>query len=265
MSNIVTLATLRELGVHGRHMRLPVAIGTLRYGLMLVGMAGHAGNLAMLGLAGSKLGIDRIMTGSTEFRRSVRFISEGQRLVCLVTRRAVLLRHSLGVRLMTLDTIRDVAVSVCVTEVTGEGLMLARSSGHLLGRPGVTGNADGLVLTGQVNVQRLVRVVATEAVVDCIVVGTIVTVVAARNVVFNLRTMAFVARLAIDFRLVGRPVRFDLGRLLIMALGTISNHQPGGENVSGRQNDKKSGSQNEGKKLRLMAMLHGWTSLKKYP
>ena len=126
-------------------------------------------------------------------------------------------------RLVTLNTIRDGAVGISMTEVTGKGCMLARADSHLLVRTGVTGDTDLLVLALQADIQRLVRIVATEAVVNFVVRTALVAITAARDIFCNARPMAFMAGLAINFGFVGRAVCSDLRGLFSMAFGTIIN------------------------------------------
>ncbi len=132
MSNIMALATFRETLVHALCVRQTMAVSTLRYGLVLVGVTGCTGNLAVLGLAGGKSCKHRIMTSGTELRSRGGRISQLKRLVSLVTCGTVGLGHRRGVRLMTINTVRDVAVGVCMAEVTGKGCVLARACNHLL-------------------------------------------------------------------------------------------------------------------------------------
>ena len=84
MSNIVTFATFREALVHRRSVRDTMTVGTLGYGHMLVGVTGCTRDLAVLGFAGSERCVDSIMAGATKLRCRGGWLSQFQRLMCLV-------------------------------------------------------------------------------------------------------------------------------------------------------------------------------------
>jgi len=86
----------------------------------------------------------------------------------LMTGRTVRLGHVGRVRRMTGNTFRNSAVASGVAEVTGEGRVLARAGHHLLVGTGMTGDTNLLVFSGQGDIQRLVRIVATEAVLNLV-------------------------------------------------------------------------------------------------
>lgn len=218
----MTLTTFREALVHAFRVRQSMTVITSRHRLVLVDMAGRAGNLAMLGLACRQHGIDRIMARGTESRSGVGRIGQLKRLVCLVAGRTVGLGHRLGVRLMAINTFRDIAVSVGMTEITGEGCVLARNGDHLLVGTCVAGDANRLVFPFEGYVQGLVRVVAAEArLLDFVMSAAFMTVAAQGNILRRTGAMTFVASLAINFSLVRCAVCGDLGRLLGVTLGAV--------------------------------------------
>lgn len=141
---------------------------------------------------------------------------------------------------MAIHAGRDIAMGIGVAEVTGEGGMLARIGKHLLVGAGMAGDADDLMLAGQVDLQRLMRVVAAEAVVNFIVGAARMTVAALGDIVRNTRAMPFVAGLAIDFRFVGGTIGGNLRRLLAVTFDAVVNGQHGlfGERDSTQAGDK---------------------------
>ena len=142
-----------------------------------------------------------------------------------MTSGAISLSHRFGMRLVAVNTVRDVAVSICVTEGTGKSCVRARAGNHLLVRTGVTRDADDLMLAFKTDIQRLMRIVAAKTVFNFIVSTTLVTVSTAGDIVFHSGPMPFVTGLAINFCFVRRTTCSDLRRLFIMALGTIINGQ----------------------------------------
>jgi hypothetical protein len=122
---------------------------------------------------------------------------------------------------MAVNTIRDGAVGISMTEITGKGFVLARTGDHLLVWTGMAGDTDRLVLTIKVNIQRLMRVVTTEAVFNFVVGTAFMTIITVGDVVFRARAMPFMAGLAINFRLVGCTVCSDLCRLFIVTFDTV--------------------------------------------
>lgn len=225
MGNIMTLATFREAIVHALCVGQTMTVSTLRYGLVLAGVAGCAGNLAVLGLAGRERCVHSIMTSGTELRSRGGRISQLKRLVSLMACGTVGLGHRRGMRLVTINTIRDVAMGVCMAEITGKCRVFARACNHLLVGAGVTGNTDGFVLTSEIDIQRFVRVVTSKTVVNLVMRAAFVTVTTLGDIVCHARTMASVTRLAIDFSFVGGAICSDLSRLLIMTFAAVSNRQ----------------------------------------
>ena len=116
----MALTTFRETLVHAVSVRQTVAISTLRNRHVLVSVTGCARDLAVLGLARSKSCKSRIMTRGTELRLSRCRISQTKWFVSLVTSGAVSLSHQLAVRLVAINAVRDIAVGVCMAEVTSE-------------------------------------------------------------------------------------------------------------------------------------------------
>jgi hypothetical protein len=163
------------------------------------------------------------VTCSTKLRSRVSRIHEFKRLMRLVTSRTILLGHGLGVRLMTINTVRNISMGIHVAEVTSEGLVLARASSHLLTRTRVTGDTNSLVLAFEVHIQRLMRVMAAEAILYFVVSAAVMTIITIRNVVFRAGTMTLMTSLAIDLSLVRRTVCCNFSRLLCMTLGTVIN------------------------------------------
>lgn len=98
VSDVVALAAFREAVMHRLCMGQPVAIGAIGHGLVLGGVAGCAGDLAVLRLACGQRCKDRIVARGTELRSGAGRVSQRQRLVCLVTGCAVSLGNGLGVR-----------------------------------------------------------------------------------------------------------------------------------------------------------------------
>jgi hypothetical protein len=126
---------------------------------------------------------------------------------------------------MTVSTLWNVAVCIGMTEVTSKGCMLAGTSNHFFIGASMTRNTNFLMFAIEVDIKRLMRIVATEAIFDFVVGATVMAVITIGNVVFYTRTMPFVTRLAIDFRLMGCSACSDLCRLLVMTFGTIINTQ----------------------------------------
>ncbi len=85
---------------------------------------------------------------------------------------------------MAVNTSRDVAVCICMTEITGKGRVLARTGDHLLVGACMAGDTNRLVLAGQGHVQRLMRIVATQAgIFHFVMRAAFMAVAALRNVV----------------------------------------------------------------------------------
>jgi hypothetical protein len=266
MGNVMALAAFLETVMYSRSMGQTVAVGTLGHGLVLVGVAGNTGNLAVLGLAGSESRKDRIMTGSAELRSRGGRVHQFKRLVRLVTGRTVCLSHRRRMRLMTIDALGDGTVIAGMAEITGEGRMLARTGNHLLVGAFVASDTDLLVLTFKADVQRLMRVVATEAVFYFVMDTAFMAVAALGDVVCHARAVPFVTVLATDLRFVGGTVRFDLCRLLAMALDTISNAQ---NSLLGKRNRTQTSNECQRKSCNQqplhLILEHDLSSLQKQP
>ena len=167
------------------------------------------------------------MTCRAKFRcRTVR-VSNGQGHVRLVAVRTIRLCHRFGVRFMTGDTLRNITVSISMTEIARKGRMLAWAGNHLIVGTSVTGNADRFEFSSKRDIEGLVRVMATKAVVNLVMSFVRMTVATFGNIVCDSRTVSFVTGLAIDFRLVGSPIGSNLGRLLAVTFDTIVNRQYG--------------------------------------
>lgn len=145
MGNIVAIAALTELGKHASRMRSAVAVLAGRDILVLVLMAGHAGDSLMLGSAAHQQVIGFFVAGSTHLVRSVGCIGNSCRHMSLVAALAVRCSHVSAMRLMALRTGRNLAVDV-VTEAAGQLGMLA---GHLLELGDLLGMA-GETLVGHI-------------------------------------------------------------------------------------------------------------------
>jgi len=167
----MALTTFRETLVHAVSVRQTVAISTLRNCHVLVSVTGCARDLAVFGLARGKSRKSRVVTRGTELRLSRCRISQTKWFVGLVTSGAVSLSHQLAVRLVAINAVRDIAVGICMAEVTSESCVHARTCNHLLVRTRVTGNANGFVLAFQGNVERLMWVVAAQARILYLIVG----------------------------------------------------------------------------------------------
>ena len=63
-------------------------------------------------------------------------------------------------RFMAVDALRNATVLIGMTEVAGEGRMLARTGKHLLLGTSVTGDTNLLVFTFEANIQWLMRIMA---------------------------------------------------------------------------------------------------------
>jgi len=123
------------------------------------------------------------MARGTELGLSRCRISQTKWLVGLVTSGAVSLSHQLAVRLVAINAARDIAVGVCMAEVTSESCVLARACNHLLGRTRVTGNANSFMLAFQGHVERLMWVVAAQAGnLDLIVCASFMAVTTSRDI-----------------------------------------------------------------------------------
>jgi hypothetical protein len=100
-----------------------------------------------------------------------------------MTSYAVSLSHQLAVRLVTINTVRDITVGVCMAEITSEGCVQARACNHFTVRARVTGNANDFVLAFQGNVERLMWIVATQArSLYLIVVASFMAVTTSRDI-----------------------------------------------------------------------------------
>ncbi len=88
-------------------------------------------------------------------------------------------------RLVTVNTVRNITMVVGMTEITGEGRVLTWAGNNLLVGTGMTRDTNRLMLTLKGNIQRLVRIVATEARYFNFVVSTaIMAITAVRDIVF---------------------------------------------------------------------------------
>ena len=253
VGDVVTLPAGRELLVHGA-VRQAVAVGALHHRLVLVRMAGRAGDLAMLGLAGRQLGHDIAMAGRAHGRGGGRRVLQFQRLVRLVAELAVGLGHGCRVWLVAVDAGRDVAVLVGVAEVAGHGGVLAGVGRQLLAGFGMAGQADLLLLAGEGHLQGLVRVVAAEAVFDFVVGGAGVTVAALGDVLGRFRLVPLVAAEAVDRRLVLGAVGLDLGGLHVVAFAAVGDAEDGlvgGHGEAGRAEQQRRACQD------AEELLHG--------
>ena len=181
----MALTTFRETLVHAVSMRQTVAICTLRNHHVLVSVAGCARDLTVFGLARGKSCKSCVVTSGTELRLCRCRITQPKWFVGLVTSGAVSLSHQLAVRFVTINTVRDVAVGVCMAEVTSESCMLARACNHLTVRTRVTGNANDFVLAFQGNVERLMWVVAAQARSFYLIVSAAFMAVTTRRDIFR--------------------------------------------------------------------------------
>ena len=179
----MTLTTCRETFVHAVSVWQTVAINTLRNHHVLVSMTGCTRNLTVLGFAHVKSCKSRVVTRGTKLRLSRCWVSQGKRLVGLMTSYAVSLSHQLAVRLVTINTVRDITVGVCMAEITSESCVHARACNHFTVRARVTGNANDFVLAFQGNVERLMWIVATQArSLYLIVVASFMAVTTSRDI-----------------------------------------------------------------------------------
>ena len=225
MSNIVTLTAFREALVHCFSMRQPMTVSTRRYRLVFVGMTGHTGNLAVLGLACGQGRHNGVMTSSAHLRSSIRRIHQLQRLMRHVAGCTVLLSHRLRVRLVTIYASRHTRVTIVMAEITCKIRMLAGLSDELFVWFSMACITNSLVLPFQLNVEGFMRIVATEAVFYFVVSSTFMAVTALRNVFGGTRAVPFVACLTIDLCLVGGTVCSDFSRLLSVTLSTVIDGQ----------------------------------------
>jgi hypothetical protein len=128
---------------------------------------------------------------------------------------------------MTGATLWNIAVSISMAEITRKCRMLAWVGNHLIVGTCVAGNADRFEFTGKRDIEGLVRVMATKAVVNFVMSFVRMTVATFGDIVCDSRTVSFVTGLAIDFRLVGSSTGSNLGRLLAVTFDTIVNRQYG--------------------------------------
>ena len=200
----------------------------------------------MLRLAGGQLVEGRIVTGCTQHRTGIGTIVQFERLVGLMAGRTVVLDHGFRVGRMARDAIGDVAVGVSVAEVAGHFGMHAGACSHLFAGTGVTGFADSLDFTCELDIERLVGIVTAHAFRDTVVAGPFVAAAAFRDIVRDFRPMALVAGLTINFSFMGRTIRLDFGGLLLMTFYAIVSRQgllrPDGKD---RSPDKQSASQHD--------------------
>ena len=225
MRNAVTFAAIRETFMHCLGMRQAMALVAFGNRHVLFRMTGRTGNFAVLGLARDQRGQSRIVTRSAQFRRRAVRVGNGQRHMRLVTGRAVGLGHRLGVSFVAHHALGDVAVGIGMTEITGKRFMHARVGNHLLLRSSMATHANGLLLTLDGDVQRFMRVMAAEAVIDFVVGAALVALAALRDVVGDGRPVAGMTGCAVDFRFVGRTICFDLRGLLAVTLDAVVGSQ----------------------------------------
>jgi len=202
-----------------------VAISALGYGFVFVGVTGHTGHIVVLGFCGKQHIVNTIVTSRTEKVRGAVRIMEHQRLVNFVTGCAVGLSHIFRVRFMTLDTLRDDAVLVRVAEVAGEGSVLTRVGDQLFILRGMAGQTFSFQLTGQLDLQGLVRVVATQAIFQLIMFGILVAHTALGDIVGAGRPVAGMTFQAVDCLFVRAARLFNFFWLQLMAFGTVINSQ----------------------------------------
>ena len=161
------------------------------------------------------------MAGGTKDIFSRIRVHENQRLVDFVAGRTISLGHILGMWLMALQALRDNAVGVGVTEVTGKGRVLAGTGNHRLLGAGVAGDTNRLLFACDADFQRLMRIVAAETVLHLVMLTALMTVTATGDIVLHTRAMTLVTCLAIDFRFMRRTIRVDLRWLFVVAFDTV--------------------------------------------
>ena len=239
MRRVVTVAALREFGVHGCRMRHAMTIAALRDHAVLIDMAGDAGNLVVLGRARRQFVVGRCMARGAKLGTGILTVGQFEGFVSLVAGRTVGLDHGFPVGGVTVDAVGDIAVGVGMAEVTGHFGMHAGTGGHLLAGTGMAGLTDCLELTFQVQVERLVGIVAAHAFRDLVMTGSSMTVAAEGNVVGDHRLVTLMTGRAVNFGFVGGAGSLDLGRLLDMTLVAVI----GGQDVLLRQDRKRAAPQ----------------------
>lgn len=225
VGDIVAISAFGELLMHGFGVRQTMTVGTFGDHLVLVLVAGDAGDVPVLGRAGGQQVKGGLMTGSAKHRTGLRPIGQQGRLMGLMAGFAIGLSHLGGMRLVALYAVGNHAVGISVAEITGDLGMFARLGCHGLARSLVTGETRGLEIAAQHNVHRLMRVVAGPAAFQFVVLRTGMTHAALWDVVSHGRAVPLVARLAIDLGFMRRPPGFNLGGLLLVAFSTVTDRQ----------------------------------------
>jgi hypothetical protein len=214
-------AALREFSMNAFCVRQIMTVAASRHSFMLIGMAGDASDITVLGCGGHQLIKRNVMTSGTKIIRGAVRVVQNQRLVNFVAGSAVILGHAFRVRLVTDGTFRDVTVSVCVAEVTGNIGVFAGVGDQLLILTGMTGQTFGFQITFENHAQRLMRIVTAQAVIKGIVVRTIMTHAALRDVCRAAGAVAGVTFLAVDLLLVSGASFVDFSRLQLMTFCTV--------------------------------------------
>ena len=206
-------------------VRKIVAVAALRYRLVLVGVTGDTGHIAVLGVARHQQGVGSVVTGGAQDVLGTVGVVQYQRLVNFVAGRAVSLGDLVGMRLVALEALRNHAMLIRVAEVTGEGGMFAWIGSELIVLRSVTGQAFGLELAFQHDAQGLVRIVTAQTIFQPVMSGSFMAHAALRDIVGAHRTMAGMTPLAVNRFLMGAAGLFDFSRLQFMALGTVIDSQ----------------------------------------
>ena len=265
MCRVVAFAALRELGMNAGSVRHAVAIAALRNNFVFVGVAHDAGDIVVLGLAGLQLGECHVVASSTHDVLGCVRVLKQRRCVGSVAGCTVVLRHVAGVNVVTLGAGRNIAVGVGVAEITGNFRVRARSSNKLGILLGMTGETFCFQLTIENDIEGLVRVVAGEAVGQCIVIAPLVALGAGRNIVLADRAVAVVTIDTVNLFFVCGTGISDLLRFLTVTLAAIVNREFGGQRAC-REQDKRAQQQDREQVLCGRVAFHGssWKDVVKY-
>lgn len=122
---------------------------------------------------------------------------------------------------MAAHTLRNIAVCVCMAEITGESCVLTRAGHHELVGTGVTGDTNFSLLALDADIQWLMRIVATKAVFNFVMVTAFMAAAALGDIVLHSRAMPYMTVPTIDLRLVRCTICLNLSWLLVVAFDTV--------------------------------------------
>ena len=222
VGNVVAVAAFGEAGKHTGRMWYAMAALAGRNHLVLVFVAGYAGNCLVFCISLAVQFRSLFMAGGAHLVGGIGGVGYSGRHMSLVTAFALSSGHIGTVRFMTLRTLWHFAMNV-VTETAGESGVLALNLSQLDDLLGVTGETlIGDIIAKLDDLGGMRVVVAAKAVGQAVVRFAGVALTTDRNYFFNGRWVTNVTVLTTDAGFVRPPIggnRFRSRRVTLDAIG----------------------------------------------